>query len=143
MRAMPSPTDSTWPTSAISASVPKFAICCFRIAEISAARISILLNPLHRQLQAMQLALQRRIDHARANLDDEAAQQARVDLDIDGDLAADRLAQLLVDRLALRRRQILRRDHMGGDLAALLGEAVQIALDHLRQREEAAVLREE
>ena len=40
-RATPSPTDSTWPTSATSASVPKFSIWLFRIAEISAARISI------------------------------------------------------------------------------------------------------
>ncbi len=40
-RATPSPTDSTWPTSATSASAPKLAICCFRIAETSAAPISI------------------------------------------------------------------------------------------------------
>ena len=38
---MPSPTDSTRPTSATSASVPKLAICSLRRAEISAARISI------------------------------------------------------------------------------------------------------
>src|SRR5438132_755942 len=38
---MPSPIDSTWPTSATSASLPKWAISCLRIAEISAARISI------------------------------------------------------------------------------------------------------
>ena len=38
---MPSPTDSTWPTSETSASWPKFLICSFRMAEISAARISI------------------------------------------------------------------------------------------------------
>ena len=40
-RAMPSPTDSTWPTSETSASWPKFAICDLRMAEISAARISM------------------------------------------------------------------------------------------------------
>ena len=40
-RAMPSPTERTWPTSETSASWPKFLICSFRMAEISAARISI------------------------------------------------------------------------------------------------------
>ncbi len=40
-RATPSPTESTCPTSATSASVPKLAISFFRMAEISAARISI------------------------------------------------------------------------------------------------------
>ena len=40
-RAMPSPTDSTWPTSETSASSPKLAICDLRMAEISAARISM------------------------------------------------------------------------------------------------------
>src|SRR5262245_46926286 len=38
---MPSPIDSTWPNSANSASLPNWAISCMRIAEISAARISI------------------------------------------------------------------------------------------------------
>ena len=41
MRAMPSPTDSTEPTSETSASSPKLAIWDFRMAEISAARISM------------------------------------------------------------------------------------------------------
>ena len=44
-RAIPSPTESTRPTSAISASLPKLAICSLRIAEISAARISITQHP--------------------------------------------------------------------------------------------------
>ena len=39
-RAMPSPTDSTWPVSATLASVSNAAICFFRISEISAGRIS-------------------------------------------------------------------------------------------------------
>ena len=41
MRAMPSPTDSTWPVSETCASEPKFAIWPLMIAEISAARMSI------------------------------------------------------------------------------------------------------
>ena len=44
-RAIPSPTDSTRPTSDTSASLPKLEIWSFRIAEISAARTSITLHP--------------------------------------------------------------------------------------------------
>ena len=40
-RAMPSPTESTWPVSETSASVSKLAICFLRISEISAGRMSI------------------------------------------------------------------------------------------------------
>src|SRR5258705_12596516 len=98
---MPSPTDRTWPTSATSASLPKLAICCFRIAEISAARISIsvpLPDAFHRQLQAVQLALQRTIDHPRADLDHHAAQQAGIDPQIERDASPDRTPQLHVQR---------------------------------------------
>src|SRR5215469_13227983 len=114
---MPSPTDRTWPTSATSASVPKSAICCFRMAEISAARISMTSNPLHRKLQARELALERCIHHARADLDHEPADQTRIDPEIDRDLAAHGLAELLVDGLGLGGRQRLRRRHLRRHLA--------------------------
>src|ERR1700676_2181685 len=129
MRAIPSPTESTWPTSATSASVPKSAICCFRMAEISAARISMTSNPLHRKLQTRKLALERCVDHARAHLDHEPADQARIDPEIERDLAADGLAQLLVDRLRLRRRQGPRRRHLGRHLAAPGREHLQVTRD--------------
>src|SRR5690242_606132 len=136
---MPSPTESTWPTSATSASVPKSAICCFKMAEISAARISMTSNPLHRKLQARELAFERCIHHARADLDHEPADQARIDPEIDRDLAADGLAELRVDRLGLCGRQRLRRRHLGRDLAAPRRELPQITRDHARQHEEPAV----
>src|SRR5258705_12177235 len=141
---MPSPTDRPWPTSATSASLPKLAICCFRIAEISAARISIsvpLPDAFHRQLQALQPALQRAIDHPRADLDDHAAQQARIDPQIDRDAPADRAAQLLAEGILLCLVQRLRRRHLSGDLAAPLGELVQIRFDHRRDCEEPPVAR--
>src|SRR6185312_6036482 len=138
---MPSPTDSTWPTSATSASAPKLAICCLRMVEISAALISIRLSPLHRKLQPLQLAAHGCIDHARPDLDDEAAEQRGIDPQLDGDLAAHCLAKLLRYRVPLRRRQLARRRHLGGDLAASRGEARQERRDHLRHREEPAVLR--
>src|SRR6478735_8857427 len=96
---MPSPTLRTWPTSATSASVPKLAICCLRIAEISAGRISIKTlsgNALHREQQPLQLALNRSVDHARAEFDDKTADQTRVDANVDRNPTADAAAQLLV-----------------------------------------------
>src|SRR5215471_12372582 len=118
---MPSPTDRTCPTSATSASLPKLAICCFRIAEISAARISMsvpLRNAFHRQLQAVQPALQRTVDHARADLDDHAPQKAGIDFEVDGDAAPDGAAQLLAERVLLHFVERLRRRDLGRDLAA-------------------------
>src|SRR5580704_4471779 len=142
MRAMPSPIDSTCPTSATSASVPKLAICCLRIAEISAARISIKTpsgNALHRQLQPLQLALNRSVDHARAEFDDEAADQPRVDANIDRHPAADAAAQLLVQRRELRFAQRLCREHFSGDFAAPRGKFGEKSLDHRRDGKEAPV----
>src|SRR2546423_15133422 len=126
MRAMPSPTESTWPTSATSASVPKSAICCFRMAEISAARISMTSNPLHRKLQARELALERCVDHARADFYDEPADQARIDPEIDRDFAADGLAELLVHGFSLGGRQRSRRGHLGRYLAPPTCEHLKI-----------------
>src|ERR1700677_924375 len=139
---MPSPTDSTWPTSATSASAPKLAICCLRMAEISAARISILRNPLHGELQALQLAAERRINHARAQLDDQAAEQARIDPCFNGDLAADGAPQPLVERLALRVAKRLSRDNLRRHLAATGGELGEKSGDDLRQHEEPPVFGE-
>src|SRR5438132_5550296 len=118
---MPSPIDRTCPTSATSASLPKLAICCLRIAEISAARISMKTpsgNALHRQLQPLQLALNRSVDHARAEFDDETANQPRVDANINRNPAADATAQLLVQRGELGFAQSLRRGDLGRHLAA-------------------------
>src|SRR5215211_9038088 len=102
---MPSPTDKTWPTSVTSASVPKFWICCLRIAEISAARMSIsgphFLNAglmfgeggrrwqgpstdlAHRQSNRVESGAQAGVDHPAAHLNDHAADKVRVDLHVD------------------------------------------------------------
>src|SRR5258708_19688107 len=88
------------------------------IDEISAARICIKPlsgNALHRQLKPLQLALNRSVDHARAEFEDEAADQPRVDVNIDRDPAADAAAQLLVQRRELRFAQRLRPEHFAGD----------------------------
>src|SRR5262249_47233453 len=103
---MPSPTERTWPTSATSASVPKLAICCLRMAEISAARISILGNSLHGKLQTGELAADGRIEQARADLHDEAAENVGIDALVDGNLgAAQHRAQRVAELLDLRGRE--------------------------------------
>src|SRR5258708_32639880 len=143
MRAMPSPTESTWPTSATSASVPKSAICCFRMADISAARISMTSTPLHCKLQARELALERCIDHARADLDHEAADQAWIDPQIEGDLAADHPSQLLVDGLRLSGAQRLGCGDLRRNLASPRRELLQVGGNHPRQYEEPPVARDD
>src|SRR6516162_484614 len=132
---MPSPIDSTWPTSATSASVPKLAIWSFRMAEISAGRISMNTpsgNSLHRQLQTPQLALYRCVDHAGAELDDDAADQPRVDADVNRYPAADAAAQLVVQRLSLDLAQGPGSSDLSGDFAAPRRELGEKGLYHRR-----------
>src|SRR5476651_2210805 len=93
MRAMPSPTLSTWPTSETCVSAPKFWISRFRIAEISAGWISILHIPLlllalHGRADAVQFGANGAVDHAGTQLDHQAAQQGRVNFGFQARLAA-------------------------------------------------------
>src|ERR1700743_143845 len=85
---MPSPTDRTWPTSLTCASVPKFWISRFRIAEISAGWIFISVSS-HGRTNANELRANRRIDHARSNLHDETAEKRRIDFGFNARLAAE------------------------------------------------------
>src|SRR5712691_11671751 len=97
---MPSPTDSTWPTSDTSASWPKFLICSFRIAEISAARMSIR-RLFHRVFDRIELGAERAIDHAAAELHDQPADDRWIDLHVDLHvLLGDRIARAL-DRVEM------------------------------------------
>src|SRR5690606_41136702 len=81
-RAMPSPTDSTWPTSETSASAPKFLIWAFRMSEISAARMSMGSCPLHKVRQIVQLGADRGVDQARPDPELQTADQRGIDLDV-------------------------------------------------------------
>src|SRR5579859_2956769 len=138
MRAMPSPTDRTWPTSATSASVPKLAICSLRMAEISAARISILLDPSHGKLQARELGAQRAVDHPRPDFDDQSADDRGIDPHIDRDLGPDGPIKLFIDGGQLALGEGLRRGHLGRNLAATGGEQAEEALDDVGQLEQPA-----
>src|SRR4051794_37534212 len=98
---MPSPTDSTVPTSETSASVPKLAIWSRITLEISAARMSIfslsssLCGPsaLHCRGKSVEFRADGAVDHLRADLDDEPAQDGGVDAEINRDVAAEAALQ--------------------------------------------------
>src|SRR3546814_15420566 len=64
------------------------SISCFRIAEISAARISMASSPSHGLLQMLQLRTDRTVEQARAHFHDEATEHRRVDGQVDGHVAA-------------------------------------------------------
>src|SRR5208282_4866195 len=140
-RAMPSPTDSTWPTSETSASWPKFLICSLRMAEISAARISILSSLFHRVPDRIELGAQRGVDHAAAELDHEPADDGGIDLDSEVDvLAADRLERS-PQRIEMVVFELFCHGDLGRRLAFVLGHEFTVALDHVARREQPAVRR--
>src|SRR3954452_14750879 len=130
MRAMPSPTDSTLPTSLTSASLPKLAIWSLMTLEISAARMSISslshdgdVSPsaLHHLREGIEPAADRAVDPLGADGDDEPAEQVGVDAGLQFDGAA-----LAGAEPGLQRRQLLVGEgvgagDLGGDLAALGG----------------------
>src|SRR5271168_1880150 len=117
---MPSPTDRTWPTSLTSASVPKFWISRFRIAEISAGWISISLSS-HGGAKPFELRAQRRIDHARSHFHDEAAEKGRVDFGVKPRIAAELGFECRAQFRDFRLAQLARRRHFGPNFAALPG----------------------
>src|SRR5690606_27293263 len=117
-RAMPSPTDRTEPTSETSASSPKLAICDLRMAEISAARISMGLRSLQGEFEGVELRTQRSIEQTGTDLHLDAAQKGRIDAGLDFGIFAERCAQGRGDAFRLRRRQRHGGRHPRGDRAA-------------------------
>src|SRR5581483_7869552 len=118
---MPSPTDSTEPTSETSASSPKLAICDFRMAEISAARMSIFLRSLQGELQGIELRAERSVEQTGADPHLDTAEDGGIDTGLDLGGLAERLAQGLGDAAGLVRRQGDGGGHLGEDLAARIG----------------------
>src|SRR5580692_3297979 len=138
-RAIPSPTDRTWPVSATLASVSNAAICFFRISEISAGRISISRGSLHGVLQTLQPGFQTGVVQAGADPDDQAAKQVGFDPLIDVDVAIAGLDQAGAKLLALHVVEGMRRGDMRGDDAAPFGHQGGEGTDDVAQRAQAAV----
>src|SRR6185312_25001 len=141
-RAIPSPTDSTCPVSAMLASVSNAAICFFRISEISAGRISISGGSLHGVLQSLQPGFQRCIVQTGTDPDDQAAKQIRLDLLQNVDVAVAGLDQAGTKLLALHVGQRMGGGHMRGDDAAPLRHQAGEGGDDLPQRAQPAIGRD-
>ena len=138
-RAIPSPTDRTWPVSATLASVSKAAICFFRISEISAGRISISGGSLHGVLQALQPGFQTGVVKASPDPDDQAAKQVGIDALIDVDVAVAGLDQPGAKLLALDVVERVCRGDVGGDDAASLSHQGGEGADYVAQHTQAAI----
>src|SRR3954468_19225842 len=126
---MPSPTDSTVPTSETSASVPKPAIWSRMTLEISAARMSIL-SPSRRRLrrhafhsrsESVEFGADRAVDLLRADLHDQASEDGRVDGEVDRDVAADAALEVGPKRRDLAVVERPCGDDLRGRLAAMGG----------------------
>src|SRR5271166_882582 len=142
-RAIPSPTDSTWPVSATLASVSNAAICFFRISEISAGRISISRGSLHGVLQTLQPGFQTGVVQAGADPDDQAAKQIGFDPLVDIDVAVAGLDQAGAKLLALHLIQRVRRGDMRGDDAAPFRHQGGEGVDDVAQGVQAPVDRDD
>src|SRR6185369_14843783 len=116
---MPSPTDNTEPTSETSASSPKLAIWDLRMAEISAARISMGLRSLQGEFQGVELRLQRSIEQAGTDAHLDAAEDGGIDAGRDFGVLAERGAQGGGDALRLGGAERQGGDHFGLHHAAL------------------------
>jgi hypothetical protein len=112
------------------------------MAETSAARISIR-GPLHRNAQASQLRAQRTIDHLRADLHDQTAENIRVDAGGERHWLAHRRLQCIGERRRLRLRQRLRRRHLRGDLATAARQHAEERRDDHRQGKQPPLFREQ
>src|SRR3954452_5487300 len=121
MRAMPSPTESTVPTSETSASGEKFAIWSRMTREISAARMSIVVLAFHRLSESVEFGADGSVDPLAAQLDDDSAENSWVDLSLDGHVASGAGAELLLERPDLVVVELAGGHDFGGHFAAMLG----------------------
>src|SRR6476620_4699176 len=98
MRAIPSPTESTVPTSETCASASKFAIWSRMTREISAARISMIQLAFHRGCETVEFGADRGVNLLATQLDDDSAEEGGIDGCVDRDVAAGTCAQLRLER---------------------------------------------
>src|SRR6266545_4509863 len=149
MRAMPSPTCRTVPTSARSVSTSNSSIRCLRIEVISSGRsFKSSPSPLSSRcsepaMQAVQASADARVDAQRAHLQDDAADQVGVHLARGLDGSPGRLLNLFHDLAELRVRQLDGRGQLERELAGLGGHHPLQLAPHLLQLGSAAALRED
>src|SRR5579862_8416280 len=125
MRAMPSPTCSTVPTSARLVSTSNFSIRSFRIEVISSGRSFILLSaPCVRQFVAKSFepAAHARVEPHRSGLEDDASDQVWVHLALGLHGPAGGLLDLLLNLFELRVGQLVRGRELHVEDALLRGD---------------------
>src|SRR5437763_11826712 len=142
MRAIPSPTERTVPTSETCASASKFAIWSRMTREISAARISIVVLAFHRGCETVEFGADRGVDLLAAQLDDDSAENVGIDSRVDGDVAAGAGPKLCLERGKLVVVERTGGDDFGGGFAAMVGREAAEGADHVAQFVLAAVARE-
>src|SRR4051794_19846869 len=129
---MPSPTWRTVPTSARSVSTSYCSIRCFRIDVISSGLSFNVSSPNQLVSQSLQSAADARVDAQRARLQDDPADQLRVDASRRLDLASGGLLDLLDDRRGLVVRELQRRRQLDRQAPFLLRhQALELARDVL------------
>ena len=116
------------------------AICCFRMAEISAARISIIRSLSWRAASFCSFDFSELSIMRLPTLTIRPPSRLAIDLQIDRDLAADGALQRLGDGRGLGVAQRHRRGDGGCHLAAAARQLAEIGVDHIGESEEAAVL---
>src|SRR5215213_11595120 len=143
-RAIPSPTWSTVPTSERSVWTSYCSILDLRIDVISSGRSFNFSAPCHEVVsQTVEAAAHAAVEAVRADLEDDAADQRRVDRARRLDRAAGGLLDLLHDRSGLVVGELVRRRQLHGQAACLLGDQrVELPVD-LRELGRPALLREE
>src|SRR5437764_4801607 len=139
MRAMPSPTDSTVPTSETCASASKFAIWSRMTREISAARISIVQLAFHRGCETVEFGADRGVDLLAAQLDDDSAENVGIDGRVDCDVAAGAVTKLCLERGNLIVVERTGGDDFRGGFTAVIGREAAEGADHVAQFVLAAV----
>src|SRR6478672_5697603 len=143
MRAMPSPTDRTVPTSETCASASKFAIWSRMTREISAARISMIQLAFHRRCETVEFGADRGVNLLAAQLDDDSAQDSGVDSGVDGDVASGPSAKLRLERGYLLIVERAGGDDLSSRFTAMLGRQPAESTDHVAKLALAAVAGED
>src|SRR5436189_4229680 len=120
MRAMPSPTDRTVPTSETCASASKFAIWSRMTREISAARISMIQLAFHRGCETVEFGADRGVDLLAAQFDNDSAEDGWIDGGVDGNVTASAGAELRLERPDLIVVERTGSYHVRSNFAAML-----------------------
>src|SRR6516164_7706595 len=87
-------------------------------------------------LDGIEFGAQGTIDHAAAELDDQSADDGRIDLDVEVDVLAGDRFERSTQRIDMLRLKLFGHRDLGGDFAFVFGDQVAECLDHVAHREQ-------